>query len=1482
MKGERKSLGICIGASSIKVVELVAAGENLCVASAEVIRHECNTRESLLETLRRFDPARYDYVCVTGRKFKDLVRLPVITEPEAVERALRLVLKDYCSVQPEMKGATGCLSARAGADTCTGRRAASGTQPVRTGLTEHYGNPFHALMSLGSESFIVYQLNEEGAVVGVRAGNKCASGTGEFFLQQIRRMDIPVGEACALSEDVEPYCVSGRCSVFCKSDCTHALNKGIPKQRVCAGLGNMIAEKALEILGCGPRKDILIVGGVTNNAYVVRKLRQRIENLVIPPHAEVFEALGAAVYALQEECAHSGSIALVPEGTSFSLLPPLGEAQHLVTFQDVGYQQARDGDETVLGLDVGSTTTKAVLMRTADRAMLASIYLRTNGDPIKASRECYREIAQRLQGVRVKIIALGVTGSGRHIAGLHAQTDGIINEIIAHATAAAYFDKEVDTILEIGGQDAKYTYLVNGVPCDYAMNEACSAGTGSFLEEAAKESLNIDVCDIQEIALRAEAPPNFNDQCAAFISSDIKNASHEISRDNIVAGLVYSISMNYNNRVKGSRKVGKKVFMQGGVCYNQAVPLAMAALLGKQIIVPPEPGLMGAFGVALEAQQRIEMGLLERSPFDLDELAGREVSYGKSFTCPGTRENCDRGCQINVIRLDGKNLPFGGVCNKYYNLTHHVDIDPKPYDFVARRQQALLAFVPPQQPARATTIGLTRSFLTNLLYPLYVRFFSEAGFQVVLSDAVDPDGTKRTCSSFCFPAEIAHGMLLNLLRKQPDYIFMPQVSELYVEKTADRAPGHQCTCIVVHGEPFYLRSAFPELDGKLLSPRLNWSQGWQSMEQVFVDLAEQLGCERQRAITAFGSAVEELEAFFARRRELGRQVLQEIQSDPRRVGIVLFGRPYNAFAAEANMAIPRKFASRGVYCLPFDGLPFHDEPSLENMTWAMGQDLVRAARFVKKHPQLFGAFLTNFSCGPDSFVVGYFRDIMQTKPSLTLEIDNHTADAGVNTRVEAFLDIIERYRRLAVADPPAVPFRKAQLVLKNGKSQLIASDGSRHSLKDPRVKVVFPSMGRTLSELSSATFRGLGIRSEVVPMPDFKTLMQGRANTSCKECLPLILMTGSMIDYIERHHKKNGDLLLYFMPTTNGNCRFGQYHVYLNRLIEKRRIEDMVTFTLTTENGYGGLGAGSMPTLMKAIILADVMDDIKNALYVLAVDRQRAAEVFQQQWQLIIRCFEEGGRGFYRVLKGVARRLASIPLRLPITEAGKVLLAGEIFVRKDEFSSQRVIEALARRQIVVQRAPFLEWIRYVDYWVRHIERRKLALGERIEMDLRMLSMGRIERKIKHILAASGLYEEELVDVEAVIEVGERFVHKSFGGETILVVGRFFKDILRHFHGMISIGPFACLPTRIIEAILTPESKIKDNPRLDALPDAERLRALTNLPFLSIECDGNPFPQIIEAQLEAFCLQVERAHALGQAAESAKPRHSPRRLRLLGR
>lgn len=240
-------------------------------------------------------------------------------------------------------------------------------------------------------------------------------------------------------------------------------------------------------------------------------------------------------------------------------------------------------------------------------------------------------------------------------------------------------------------------------------------------------------------------------------------------------------------------------------------------------------------------------------------------------------------------------------------------------------------------------------------------------------------------------------------------------------------------------------------------------------------------------------------------------------------------------------------------------------------------------------------------------------------------------------------------------------------------------------------------------------------------------------------------------------------------------------------------------------------------------------------------------------------------------LRQVADRLRTIPLRQPVRQAKRVLLAGEIFVRRDEFCSQRVIETLAARRIVVQRAAVLEWIRYVDDWVRDGVGAHLSAAERIALELRIRPVHRIEKQIKRIMARSGLVSEEPCEVEQILRIGEHFVDRGYaGGETVLVIGRFFREILRDFDGLISIGPFACLPTRVIDAILSQESQTRGNRRLDSLPGGDRLKTAGKLAFLSVETDGNAFPQILDAKIEAFCLQVERQYRRFRGAGHSAP------------
>ncbi|HQF54722.1 MAG TPA: acyl-CoA dehydratase activase [Fibrobacteria bacterium] len=1425
----RRSLGLCLGASSIQAVELTERpGAAVEVTRSTVVHHESDPREAVRKILSDWDAPTADGVLFTGRKLRRHLTAESISEPEALEWALSF-----------LRGELGW------------------TRPVT------------AVASLGAENFVVYRLDGHDHVASVETGSKCASGTGEFFLQQVGRMAVTPKDAVELARGAESYKVSGRCTVFCKSDCTHALNKGVPVGRVSAGLCKMMADKVLELLEKADAKGVLAVGGVSRNDVIMDHLKDALPGFEVPPNADCFEALGAAFRALRsaDSPKFDNNKLFESARASFEFLPRISEGESLVRFASSTDGTVVEGDECVVGLDVGSTTTKAVVLRMSDDAVLASIYLRTNGDPIGASRRCYEALYGQV-GDKARIVGISTTGSGRHIAGLHANTPAVINEIVAHATGAAHFDPEVDTIFEIGGQDAKYTHLTQGVPSDYAMNEACSAGTGSFLEEAARESLRVATEDIAASALAATRSPNFSDQCAAFIGSDIKTAVQEgLTRDEIAAGLVYSICQNYVNRVKGQRAVGKKVFMQGGVCYNKAVPLAMANLLGKEIVVPPNPGLMGAFGVALEAKDRIRRGTVPVGEYSLSELAAREVQNEKPFICRGGAEKCDRACEIAMLSINGKKYPFGGACYKYYNQGTSAKSDRADHDFVVMRQDLVFAPQPPPEVSSGTRlrVGIPRSFLTNQFNPFWQAYFAELGCEAVLSESVDAEGLRRKHADFCYPAEIAHGTLADLLKKPLDYVFLPKVFSMPVPGgSGDRA--WQSTCLLVMSESYWLQQTFRHdlAKVKLLEPELDLAKGLNAQTDVLEAMAVQLGRTRSQGRAAARKAVAAQEKFLADLRQVGLRALERLEAHPERMANVLFGRPYNAFAKEANMGIPAKFASRGVDVIPWDALAFESEAVDPDINWAIGQNLLRAARVVAKHPQLFGTWVTNFSCGPDSFLVGYFRDIMGEKPSLTLELDSHTADAGVNTRIEAFLDIVDKFRQVHVPKDKLPDFVPAEIRIHDGQGWFVSSEGAESPMKgDPKVHVVFPSMGTLGTQGIAAIFNGLGFRATALPIPDIDALRLGRGNSSCKECLPLQLVCGSLLRYL-RDRSEAGEHLVFFMPTSAGGCRLTQYNVYLRKLIEKSRIPNVAFLSLSNTNGYGGLATSDVLNALKSVILSDVMEDVRAAIPVLAADPDRAMEVFDAQWARLLDSFRHRrAKDLFELVKDVASVLNRIPRKKEIHEVPKVALHGEMYVRRDEFSCQDLTERFAKRGILAKRAHVFEYLAYSDWNVdQNLWQNKFGVKKRAAHKIKLFLQHGYEKKIKKAMARSGFYEIEMLDIPGLVKYGTEYFDVRFTGESLILVGTFWKDILHAAHGVVSIGPFACMPTRIIESVLSSDTTADTKRSLDRKLKMGHVKVPENvkhLPFLSIESDGNPFPQIVDTRVEAFCLQVERLH-----------------------
>nr|MBP8155220.1 hypothetical protein [Nitrospira sp.] len=564
-------VGINIGALTVKVAAIRSTARN-----ATVVAHQGRPLEVLREILARPEFADAEYFGVSGQ-------LGHVPEVAAIQRALR-----------EVEGT------------------------------------FDAVASLGEESFLVYLL-VDGKLTNVLSHNKCAAGSGELFVQQIGRMGLGMEEAVRRSFDGKVVPLASRCSVHCKSDITHKLNRNEARpEDILHTLHDSMANKVIALLEKGVRAPtrVLLIGGVTHNDAMLAALRAKLPQteFVVLPESPWFEAWGTALLTRDEPHERSPKLAAQPE---LGHLPPLhryGERVHVIAAPPV---QAPPDGPLVLGVDAGSTTTKAVLLDPMTHKVVASHYGRTKGNPVAATRECLHALVNALGNRPIGLV--GTTGSARELAGAYLGTEHVYNEISAHAAGATHFDPDVDTIFEIGGQDSKYIYLRNGVPIDYAMNNACSAGTGSFLEESAQSDLGITVADIAGLAIAAPSPVHFKATCAAFINSDIRLAQQKgHPRDNIVAGLVYAIADNYLNRVKGPRYVGKKVFLQGGVALNHAVGHAFAHSVGRDVVIPPGPELLGALGVGLLALKR--SGSLMSHTVDLLTLSRPEMQLVGRFT----------------------------------------------------------------------------------------------------------------------------------------------------------------------------------------------------------------------------------------------------------------------------------------------------------------------------------------------------------------------------------------------------------------------------------------------------------------------------------------------------------------------------------------------------------------------------------------------------------------------------------------------------------------------------------------------------------------------------------------------------------------------------------------------------------------------------------------------------------------------------------
>jgi predicted CoA-substrate-specific enzyme activase len=664
-----------------------------------------------------------------------------------------------------------------------------------------------------------------------------------------------------------------------------------------------------------------------------------------------------------------------------------------------------DKIEAYLGIDIGSVSTNLVVADGAGN-LLKEIYLPTQGRPIEVVDRGLKEIEAEL-GTWLDIRGVGTTGSGRELIGELVGADTVNDEITAHKTGAMHVCEQMgmepaDTIFEIGGQDSKFIRIEKGVVVDFTMNEACAAGTGSFLEEQA-EKLGISIKEeFARLALASANPARLGERCTVFMERDVTGLLLKGAEvGDLAAGLAYSVALNYLNRVVRGRKIGNAIFFQGGTAYNDAVAAAFSQILGKRIVVPPHNGVIGAIGMALIARDRMkDAGRPSRfRGYDLY----RVQFTARDFVCRA----CSNYCDMKEFTIEGERTYWGDQCSDKFRKRARSDRKPVIDDLLEYRDKLLEEVLLPAKGSRPT-VGIPRTMFYYDRFPFWCAYFQELEFEVVLSASTDRKistrGEELAVAQPCFPVQVAHGHVLDLLDKGVDYLLLPNAVN------AEAPPGgvESHLCPWNQTLPFVLR-ALPQVERartKLLIPTVHFRFGRRHVEKELAGFARSLGFSRKQSDRAVTAGYAAQGAFTDAVLEAGAQALNQLQASGE-PALLLVGRPYNLYDRSVNCDILRKLrALYGVNVLPMDFLPLDSEDITDvnpNMYWNSGRRILAAARWARRHRNLHLVYISNFKCGPDSYIKSFLDDAAG-KPSLVLQFDGHSNDAGFITRCEAYLD----------------------------------------------------------------------------------------------------------------------------------------------------------------------------------------------------------------------------------------------------------------------------------------------------------------------------------------------------------------------------------------------------------------------------------------------------------------------------------------------
>ncbi len=1275
------------------------------------------------------------------------------------------------------------------------------------------------IIDVGGSSLSLIKVDSRGAVRGFNSNSLCAAGTGSFLDEQAQRLNIKYDELKDFPGIENPPTVATRCAVFAKSDLIHRQQQGYGKPEMWAGLCKGMTTTMLQTLFQGRpiTERTVLIGGVAQNPLILENLRNIYGDLVTSyPEAHLSGAEGAAFLAREMGFEKSvnwekledkfGSASGAKRHATLQLKKShhpdfsvhkfyIDEAENEVR---IAKPLPAEEIEVYLGIDVGSTSTKMVLME-SDENVLVDVYRKTRGEPIEAARRLFRAVENIMKetGASFKVKGAGTTGSGRKLVGAVVGADIIINEITAHVQGALKTSPDVQTVFEIGGQDSKYMSIKDGRAEDSNMNYVCAAGTGSFIEEQARK-LGYDVRDIGAM-VQGITPPRTSDRCTVFMEQDIFRLLKEgNSREDVLAATMYSICQNYLNKVVGKRKVlGDKIAFMGATARNKGLVAAFENLMNMEVVVSPYCHVMGAYGVAMLVKEAHETE--EKCDFRGFNLSDRKIEL-KEETC----RLCQNHCIITQAFIEGtdEKPSWGYMCGR--EPDEKKARKSENFELFEKRDRMLKTIGKPKDlPEDAPEVHVPMSLISYTFRPFMERLFGSLGYRARFGKMTDSEVAKRGVSlvagDFCFPVKISIGHVAEIMDKGAERVFVPV---MVAEKELPQLPDRKF-CPWVESHPAVVKSNLAAAGydtSRVLSPVIDFRYPEKTaVRKLHEALGEPLGVTTSQLKKAYRAAKKAQKEFSDACREEGRKALKEIEERDE-AAIVIVGRPYNTFDMGANLAMPRKVAQYGYKVIPVDFMPFSEElvpPEYRGIFWSYGQRIVAALDQVRQSPNLFAIYLSNFSCGPDSFLLSYSEQIMDKKPMLILTMDEHGADTGYITRLEAYLDVIKGKRRPAPANPIYIP----------------KADASEFKKR----KIWVPPMHPYGTSIFAEAFKGFGYDAEALPNEDYEAFEMGRAKTRGDECLPACSTLGTLLKTL-RDIDADPQKHAFFMPTAPGPCRFGQYALLHRMALNASGYDQVPIMSPTSHNTYLGLEDALRRRLWLAMLTADVFFKAGCRLRPYEVRAGETDRALDEAKVKLRQAFSKKDGDIHGAIKEGLELLRHVR-----TDGGPkplVGIVGEIYVRCNSFSNEDVVRSIEELGGEAWLSPLSEWIMYTSHRQSSNARDyKLGLREKMSAWLKNRFLNRDEHEF-YEMAGELLEDRHEPPIEQVLAEGEKYIPQEFEGESILTIGRAVVFAKQGAALVVNAGPFTCMHSSITDAIFQEISEGTGVPIVNMAYDGE--------------------------------------------------------------